>query len=109
MRAAGLALALVALGGIAASGCGDSGGTATPPDRVEVKDFEFSPTSYQARAGEKVTWENTGEQIHNVKGRGFFSRALEPGKRYEFTFRKPGSYRYVCTLHPQMKGTIVVQ
>jgi len=108
VRSRGLALAAIAVLGGIASGCG-GGGEDSPPDRVEVRDFEFSPTSYTVKAGEKVTWENTGEQIHNVKGKGFFSRAINAGDTYEFTFKKPGSYEYVCTLHPQMKAMVVVE
>ena len=105
MRPAGLALLAAALGALA-SGCG--GEDSRPADVVEVRDFDFAPQSFSAKAGEPVEWENTGEQIHNVKGDGFFSRAMNPGERYSFTFRKAGSYDYLCTLHPQMKGTIVV-
>jgi plastocyanin len=104
MRGRGLALPVV-LGTLVASGCGGD----SPPDSVAVRDFEFEPADYTTEAGQRVTWTNDGEQIHNVKGRGFFSRAMEAGDTYEFTFEKPGSYDYVCTLHPQMKGTIVVE
>ena len=104
MRPAGLALLVAALGAFA-SGCG---GEDSPPDAIEVRDFDFEPVRFEARAGERVTWRNTGEQIHNVKGRGFFSRAMDAGESYSFTFERAGSYEYVCTLHPQMRGTIVV-
>ena len=107
MRTAGLALA-VALGALV-SGCGGDSAPAARHGVVEVRDFEFAPLEARVKAGETVRWENSGEQIHNVKGKGFFSRALEPGKTYSFAFRKKGSYEYVCTLHPQMKGTVVVQ
>ena len=57
-----------------------------------------------------MTWENSGETIHTVKGDGFFSKAINPGDSYEHKFTKPGTYDYVCTLHPdQMQGTIVVK
>jgi plastocyanin len=102
-------LALVAASGALASGCGGDESPSPRSDVVEVRDFEFAPAGYNAKAGEKVTWENTGEQIHNVKGRGFFSRAIDAGESYSFTFREKGSYDYVCTLHPQMKGTVVVE
>jgi plastocyanin len=107
MRRAGLALAVVALGALG-SGCG-GGSSSSASDAIAVRDFEFAPVSHTAKAGEKVTWENEGEQIHNVKGRGFFSRAMDAGESYSFTFKRPGSYDYVCTLHPQMRGKIVVE
>lgn len=106
MRPAGLAILAAALGPLPL-GCG--GEDSRPADDVvEVRDFEFAPKSFTTSPGERVEWENTGEQIHNVKGDGFFSRAMNPGERYSFTFRKPGEYDYLCTLHPQMRGTIVV-
>jgi plastocyanin len=104
MRPAGLALAAVL--GALASGCG--GDDDSPPDSIAMRDFEFAPVDFEAAAGEAVSWRNEGDQIHNVKGRGFFSRAIEPGASYEFTFDGRGTYDYVCTLHPQMKGTVVV-
>jgi plastocyanin len=107
MRVAGLALIVAALG-IPSSGCGGDDPPARP-GLVDVRDFSFAPSGSDVRAGEKVTWENGGEQIHNVRGRGFFSRAIPAGGSYSFTFEKPGAYDYLCTLHPQMKGTITVE
>jgi plastocyanin len=106
MRPAGLAILAAALGPLPL-GCG--GEDSRPAgDGVEVRDFEFAPRSFTAATGERVEWENAGDQIHNVKGDRFFSRAMNAGETYSFTFRKPGEYDYVCTLHPQMRGTIVV-
>ena len=85
-----------------------SGGGSASLDAIAVRDFEFSPTSVDVKTGDTVTWENEGDQTHTVKGDGFFSRAMNSGDTYEFTFDKKGSYDYVCTLHPQMTGTVVV-
>jgi len=104
MRTAGLALA-AALGALL-FGCGGDDGA--PTDEIAVRDFEFAPTDFEAKPGEIVRWENEGDQIHNVKGDEFFSRAIEPGAGYEFKFAKAGTYEYVCTLHPQMQGKVVV-
>ena len=109
MRPAGLALVLAAALGALASGCGGDDDSSLP-DSVAVRDFEFAPVDFEAKAGEPVTWENEGEQIHNVKGKGFFSRAMNPGDTYTFAFEKSGTYEYTCTLHPtQMNGTVVVR
>ena len=85
----------------------DGGGSASL-DSIAVRDFEFSPTEVDAKAGDTVTWENEGEETHTVKGDGFFSRAMNTGDTFEHKFDKKGSYDYVCTLHPQMRGTVVV-
>jgi plastocyanin len=39
----------------------------------------------------------------------FNSDSLANGASYQFTFTKPGTYTYHCTIHPSMKGTIIVQ
>ena len=87
----------------------ESGGGSASTDSIEVRDFEFSPASQTVAAGTEVRWENTGAEIHTVKGDGFFSRAMNSGDTYEHKFAKSGTYDYVCTLHPQMQGEVVVE
>jgi len=93
-------------------GCGDAGedeaSTSAAP-AVQAQDFRFAPASVRVRAGETVTWRNRGRTDHTIKGRGFFSRAVPPGGRYAHRLAHPGSYDYVCTLHPDtMRGRVVV-
>ena len=99
-----------------AAGCGggdgssenDGGETASPA--IEARDFSFEPTATEVAAGTEVTWENVGEELHNVRGRGFFSGALAAGDSYEHRFVKPGRYSYLCTLHPTtMRGVVSVK
>lgn len=107
--AVALSLPLIGCGG---GDGGDHGGRATlvPSGSVEVGDFFFRPADKQVHAGDTVTWVNTGQQLHTVKGRGFASQAFGGGQSYRFRFRRPGTYPYICTLHPTlMKGTIVVR
>jgi plastocyanin len=109
-----LALGALTLGALGA-GCGGDGddqaggGSSSSEPRVEALDFEFDSAELTVGAGTTVTWANAGETIHTVKGRGFFSRAIDPGSSYEHRFDDPGTYRYLCTLHPTtMRGTISV-
>jgi plastocyanin len=103
---AALALPLLGCGG---SGGGDQGSGA-PAGAVEVGDFFFRPADKRVHVGEVVSWVNTGEQLHTVKGPGFASHAFGGGQSYRFRFTKAGTYRYICTLHPTlMKGAIVVR
>jgi plastocyanin len=103
----------VAIAGIALllglGGCGDDDrGAGSPP--VEAQDFRFAPATMRVPAGATVTWRNTGRTDHTVKGPGFFSRAVAPGARWSHHFGKPGSFDYVCTLHPEaMRGRVVVE
>ncbi len=39
----------------------------------------------------------------------FRSAALDTNESFSFRFDKPGTYRYTCSIHPRMVGTIVVQ
>jgi plastocyanin len=45
---------------------------------------------------------------HNVKGDGFRSPTLSKGKKWSHTFAEAGTFDYLCTLHPAMKGTVEV-
>lgn len=119
MLAAGLAAALLPA---LAVGCGGGGatsdaepGAAPVPAQpasgaaVDAGDLYFAAPETEVGVGEDVVWENVGQTIHTVKGDGFFSRAIDPGDSYVTSFDEPGSYDYLCTLHPtQMTGTIVV-
>ena len=121
LLAVGLGALAISVPGLA---CGDGdGGRRAAPRRhrpsssaapgsgsVDTFDFGFDPADDTIEAGDTVTWENSGETIHTVKGDGFFSKAINPGDSYEHRFTKPGTYDYICTLHPdQMQGTIVVK
>jgi plastocyanin len=80
-------------------------------DRIVIRNFMFQPTTVTIKAGSTVTWVNMDEEPHTtVSVAGLFrSAALDTNGSYSFTFDKPGTYLFVCSLHPQMTGTIVVQ
>ena len=102
LRGVALALALP----VGAASCGSQNDGA-----VRVADFSFSPRTVELKAGQSVTWKNAGQTAHTVKGPGFFStRAMDPGGSYSHRFARPGTYPYLCTLHPTlMKGVVVVR
>jgi len=109
--AVGLGALVISVPGLACGGSSstDSETNAAGKNQVVTFDFGFRPKQLTVPTGATVTWENTGSTTHNVKGKGFFSDALEPGRKYSFRFTKPGRYPYLCTLHPTlMEGTIVV-
>jgi plastocyanin len=57
-----------------------------------------------------VQWVNNDTAPHTVTAtdRSFDSGNLNPGDTWSYTFTKPGTYTYVCTYHPWMKGTVIV-
>jgi len=67
------------------------------------------PTLTVAR-GTAVTWENRDPFPHTVTSAGKFdSGIIAAGGRWRYVANKPGTYEYICTLHPNMKGTLVVK
>ena len=78
---------------------------------VRVDDFAFSPASLAVRAGTTVTWKFQDSATHNVTVRRgpvkFHSRDIRRGS-YSRTLTRRGSYKLVCSIHPDMRQTIAV-
>ena len=86
---------------------------ATAPEAaltIRLEHFMFGPATLSVPAGTTVRWQNLDGEPHTVVSvEGLFrSGALDQGDAYSYTFRTAGRYRYVCSIHPQMVGTIVV-
>jgi hypothetical protein len=73
-----------------------------------MRDFSFSPATITVNAGESVTWVNAGEEPHNAVGDNFSTALLDAGKSGSKSFATAGTFAYICTVHPQMKGTVKV-
>ncbi len=71
--------------------------------------FRFSPSSITVGAGGSVTWTNNGSEPHDVTGSGLASGTLQSGQGYSHTFASPGTFSYICSIHPFMKGSVTVQ
>jgi plastocyanin len=84
---------------------------AATPGQVVIKDFMFMPATLTVKAGTTVTWANKDEEPHTVfSDTGLFrSGAMDTGEVFSFKFDKPGTYHFVCTIHPRMVGTVVVE
>ncbi|HEV2702140.1 MAG TPA: cupredoxin family copper-binding protein [Steroidobacteraceae bacterium] len=100
-----LGLATVCLLSVTASADSPSG------VRVLIRDFMFSPMEVRTAVGSPVTWVNQDDEPHTVvSDTGLFrSGALDTGMAYTFTFDKPGTYHVICTIHPQMTATVIVE
>jgi plastocyanin len=70
----------------------------------------YSPSNFTAKVGQTVTWVNRDSAAHTVTSTtGLFSSGdMASGATFSFTFTKVGILQYYCTIHPWMKGTIVV-
>jgi plastocyanin len=81
------------------------------PPQVVIKNFMFQPTTITVKAGATLTWVNRDEEPHTVTSEtGLFrSGAMDTNETFAFKFDKPGTYHFLCSIHPQMVGTIVVE
>ena len=74
--------------------------------------YGFAPATLTVAKGTRVEWSNTTDAPHTVtsdSGTTLASSMINPsGGSFSFTFSQPGTYTYHCTVHPYMKGTIVV-
>ena len=97
--AAGL---IVVIGGIA---------TAAEDARVMIDNFKFSPIPLTVKAGSTITWLNRDDIPHSivVPALGVQSHPMDTDGSFAYRFDKPGTYNYICGLHPFMHGTVVVQ
>lgn len=78
---------------------------------VVMKSFDFSPMSLTIKAGSSVTWKNLDGEPHTVTSvDGLFrSGALDQNDTFTFKFDKPGTYKYLCSIHPRMMAAIIVK
>jgi amicyanin len=81
-------------------------------DAVAIKNFAFSPATLKVKVGTTVTWTNQDTDAHTVTSAGsggaLHSAALNSHATYSYTFTKPGTYSYLCTIHPFMTATVEV-
>jgi plastocyanin len=84
--------------------------TAAAPE-VKIDNFSFGPGSITVAAGTTVTWTNRDDIPHTVVAddKAFKSKALDTDDKFSYTFTKPGTYSYFCSVHPKMTGKVVVQ
>lgn len=75
---------------------------------MTISDFKFSPGTITVNAGDTVRWTNAGPTGHSATGSGFDTGILAKGASGSETFSKAGTFSYICTPHPFMKGTVVV-
>ena len=79
---------------------------------IEIAEFAFGPADAVVPVGTTVTWTNNDGRDHTVVAANDAfpeSPNLGDGATYSFTFTEPGTYPYICGIHPQMRGTIVVE
>jgi amicyanin len=80
--------------------------------KIEISNMQFTPARVVVKTGSQVTWVQQDVAPHVVIGSNsdeLRSTTLRSGQSHTHTFNKPGTYEYYCSLHPSMRGTIVVE
>jgi plastocyanin len=100
--------------GVVPAGANDKAqATGEPSEKdaeVDVIDLDYDPRDLTVTAGSTVVWTNIGDLPHTVTAEGLFDSGLMmTGDRFTWTFDTPGTYDYLCTLHPGMVGTVTVE
>ncbi len=87
-----------------------SGAHAVETTNVMIDNFTFEPAQLTVKVGSTVTWKNRDDIPHTVVSAGKFrSKTMDTDDSYSFTFTAAGDYKYFCSLHPHMTGTIKVE
>ncbi len=78
---------------------------------LAIKNFSFTPMNITVPRGATVVWHNQDEEPHTVVSTGgaFRSEALDTDDSFSFRFDRPGVYKYICSIHPQMTAQITVK
>jgi plastocyanin len=99
-------------GGSTGGGGGSTGGGASLPTTgsVAIAGNAFTPATITVAVGGTITWTNNDAVPHTVTADddSFDSGIMRKGVTWSKTFSAPGTYTYFCTLHPEMRGTVVV-
>ena len=85
-------------------------GEAVRSAKVEIEDFAYDPDPVTVAAGGKVTWINRDSEPHTATAEdgSFDTGSLDEGKLGSESFKEPGTYAYICSIHPDMHGTVEV-
>ena len=77
---------------------------------VSIQDFSFNPGQITVAPGTTVTWTNEGPSPHTTTADdgSWDSGTLQQGEDFSFTFDKPGTYTYHCSIHPDMTASVKV-
>jgi YVTN family beta-propeller protein len=78
---------------------------------VTISKFAFVPPTITISAGQSVTWTNNDPVDHTTTSDSgaWDSGSLGNGATFSTTLSQPGTYAYHCSIHPFIRGTVVVQ
>lgn len=103
-----VALGLLALATVRDAGASGATARASTTKTVSVVSFAYKPGTLHVKRGGSVTFANHANTAHTATGAGFDTKRISPGKSKTVHLTHKGTFSYHCTIHPFMKGKIVV-
>jgi len=91
---------------------GGTGAAAAGAADVTITSFAFGPGKLTVAPGKAVTWVNGDDSPHQITiktGAEKRGPVMTKGQSYSQSFATPGTYDYICGLHPSMKGQVEVK
>jgi len=78
---------------------------------VVIDASSFAPKFLRAKVGDRIVWVNKDLLVHTATAKrgAFDSKEIPAGKSWSYTATAAGQFDYKCTLHPTMKGSLLVQ
>ena len=79
-------------------------------DTIVIKQMQFTPAELSVQKGDTIVWINNDLVAHDIteeKNKAFYSDTLEVGKSWKWVVTD--SAAYMCSIHPSMKGKIVLK
>ena len=77
--------------------------------QVSMRNLQFYPATIEVKKGDVVEWKNDDLVPHTATSASFNSSTIVSGQSWRHTFMDAGSFPYICTFHPQMKGIVIVK
>jgi len=76
---------------------------------ITIENFSFKPAELKIKKGDTVVWTNQDSSPHQILESNFKSEKLNNGQSFRFVFETVGTFNYICSIHPSMKGKIIVE
>lgn len=82
-----------------------------PVVEIEIKTFTFERDTIRVEPGTTLRWINRDPVGHTSTAENgeWESPLLGPGESFEVRFDEEGTFPYFCTLHPFMRGMVIVE
>ena len=102
---------LALVGASVLSACGRSADTEPGTHTIVIRGFQYTPPTATVGVGDTVVWQNEDLVPHTAtaKSKGLDTGSIEPNASGQYVVKEKGTYAYDCTLHPTMKGMLVVR